>query len=444
MGPASILNQTISQERTANYFRQIKGSLTFKLLAVGASFVALPIMIRYLGQERFGVWSTLLSIVSWVVFFDLGIGNGLRNKLAESLAKEEHDNAAGYISSAYTLVGLISCLIFTLLAVLSFFIPWQTVFNTHAISEKILKITVLLTAFFVSLNFCLGLINQVLNAVQKTSVTVFGQFLFNLFSLVGIYILFITTHGRIIYISLIYGLSLILSNIILSLYFFRQHPDLIPHLLLDHIWIRPLTSLGFQFFIIQLAVIVIFMTDKVLIAQLFNATYVTQYDVIFKLFGIISMLHTMISAPLWPAYSDAYHRKDIEWIRYILRRQLQLFVIIVIACLLMLLIAKPLIVFWIGSDFKVSTSLIVATCAFVIISIWNNIFSFLVNGIGEIKLQMFTALIGMIANIPLSILLVKYAGLGVEGIVWGTVGSLSLFALTAPFQVRVLIGRELR
>lgn len=77
----------VSQERTKNYFRQVKGSALFKGLAVAAFLFAVPLMIRYLGQEQYGAWSTLLFIMSWVVFLDLGIGNGLRNKLAESLAK---------------------------------------------------------------------------------------------------------------------------------------------------------------------------------------------------------------------------------------------------------------------------------------------------------------------------------------------------------------------
>ena len=66
-------------------------------------------------------------------------------------------------------------------------------------------------------------------------------------------------------------------------------------------------------------------------------------------------------------------------------------------------------------------------------------FAIVVNGIGEIGLQLKTAIVGMVANIPLSILLVKGVGLKVEGVVWATVLSLFSFALLAPFQVRYLL-----
>ena len=110
------MTQAVSQDRTNNYVRQVKGSVLFKGLAVAATFLAVPLMIRYLGQEQYGIWSTLLSIMSWVVFFDLGIGNGLRNKLAESLAKHQVSEAAGYIASGYTWIGAISVLLFVLIA----------------------------------------------------------------------------------------------------------------------------------------------------------------------------------------------------------------------------------------------------------------------------------------------------------------------------------------
>lgn len=80
------MTEAVSEERTRNYLRQIKGAVAYKAVAMASSFLAIPLMIGYLGQEQFGVWSTLLTVISWVVFFDLGVGNGLRNKVAESLA----------------------------------------------------------------------------------------------------------------------------------------------------------------------------------------------------------------------------------------------------------------------------------------------------------------------------------------------------------------------
>ncbi|PJA43493.1 MAG: polysaccharide biosynthesis protein, partial [Verrucomicrobia bacterium CG_4_9_14_3_um_filter_43_20] len=165
--------------RSRNYLHQIKGTVVFKAVAVVASYIAVPMMIHYLGQEKFGIWSTLLSIISWIVFFDLGIGHGLRNKITESLAKNAREEAALYIASGYTLIGLLALGLWIILMAISFFIPWQIVFNTNALPENDLRLTLQLTASFILFNFWTGLITALLNAVQKSSLLALRQVISN-------------------------------------------------------------------------------------------------------------------------------------------------------------------------------------------------------------------------------------------------------------------------
>ena len=434
------MTETVSRERTRNYLRQIKGAVVYRAVAMAASFLAIPLMIGYLGQEQFGVWSTLLTVMSWVVFFDLGVGNGLRNKVAESLAKNERGEAARYIASGYTLLGLIALALWALVTATSFIIPWQVVFNIQAISEATLRTTVQIAVFFIVLNFWIGLIAALLGAVQKTSVVALGQLISNLAVLGLVYVLTQTTHASISQLALVYGLSLVTANILLSLWFYRRHPELRPHPYLDKRHARPLLHVGLQFFTIQLAVLVIFTTDKMLITQLFGPQYVTQYEVVFKLFSVITLAHGLISAPLWSAYTDAYHRGDLVWIESMLRKQMMIFGGIVLAVLALGLSARSIIAVWIGREQVVSSPLIIVTGIFVLLSIWNNIFAMFVNGIGKIKLQLYTAVVAMLVNIPLSIFFGAFLGLGLSGIVLGTICSLLLAAVALPIQVHFLIN----
>jgi len=61
-----------------------------------------PVAINYLGKVEYGIWLTLASILSWLINLDFGIGNGLRNKLAESLALNDLKLARIYVSTSYT------------------------------------------------------------------------------------------------------------------------------------------------------------------------------------------------------------------------------------------------------------------------------------------------------------------------------------------------------
>lgn len=424
-----------SQARSHNYLRQVKGSAVFKGLAVVCSFFSIPLMIHYLGQERFGVWSTLLSLMNWIVFFDFGLGNGLRNKLTESLAKDQFDEAKGYISSAYSLIGLISLMLFLLMAFAAFVVPWQKVFNTQVFGAVKLSYAVLIIGFFIALNFWVSLINSVLNAVQKTSVIVMGQFLFNALSLILVYVLTKTTNASLLYLATVYGASMVAANILLSAWFYKGNKSLIPKISLEFSHARPLLSLGLQFFVIQIAVLVIFTTDKILITQFFGPEFVTPYDVIFKLFSVITLVYGLITAPLWSSYTDAYHRSDFIWIKSILRKQLLIFSFIVLAVILLILIAKPIIAIWVGADLVVSMPLIISMGLFILISTWNNIYAFFLNGIGKIRLQLYSAILAMLLNIPIAIYFTQYLGFGVNGVVLATCASLTLFAVLGPLEV---------
>jgi O-antigen/teichoic acid export membrane protein len=148
------MNKKFKDLRSQNYILQVKSSILFKVLSVASSFLLIPLMIHYLGQEKFGVWSTLFSVLTWMTFFDLGLGNGLRNKLAESVAKGHEGDSKSYISSAYSLVGIVSSALFFIFAISAFVAPWQRIFNTTLITSDELSWTVLITSFFVALNFC--------------------------------------------------------------------------------------------------------------------------------------------------------------------------------------------------------------------------------------------------------------------------------------------------
>ena len=435
------MTKSVSQARSHNYLRQVRGSVLFKGGAVACSLFSIPLMIHYLGQAQFGVWSTLLSVMAWITFFDLGLGNGLRNKLAESLAKDQTDEARSYISSAYSLIGLISLALFLILALAAFTVPWQKVFNIQLINAEKLSYAVLITGFFIAFNFWLSLINSVLNALQKTSVVVLGQFLCSALSLILVYVLTRTTDASLLYLATVYGISMVGANALLSGWFYKSNPVFIPKLSLDFSDVRPLLGLGLQFFVIQIAVLVIFTTDKIIITQLLGPYYVTQYEVVSKLFSVVMIAFSLLVAPLWSSYTDAYHRNDLKWIRNALRKQIHLVGFSVLIVALICLIAPGIIRLWIGSEVQASLPLIVSVGAYTIISIWNGVFAYIVNGIGATKVQMITSVLAVIVNIPLAIALTKWGGMGVEGVVWSNVFCLMFFAVAGSIQVYQLINK---
>lgn len=88
-----FLNLIGKDERSRKASKNIIALVGIKGLDTLIYFVLVPLTLGYLNAYEYGIWLTLSSILSWINSFDIGLGNGLRNKLAESLAVKDLDKA---------------------------------------------------------------------------------------------------------------------------------------------------------------------------------------------------------------------------------------------------------------------------------------------------------------------------------------------------------------
>ena len=89
-------------------YKNLIGAFIVKGAALLVSLFTMPAYLRYFSNEpALGVWFTILSILTWILNFDFGIGNGLRNRLTESFVEENYIEAKKYISSAYVSISFI-------------------------------------------------------------------------------------------------------------------------------------------------------------------------------------------------------------------------------------------------------------------------------------------------------------------------------------------------
>jgi O-antigen/teichoic acid export membrane protein len=418
-------------------------TFVYRVLAIGLSLLLVPLTINYLGIEQYGIWMTLLSVMTWVTFFDIGLGHGLRNKLAEALAANNVSLARTYVSTTCLVISLIALIFFAILALTVPFAPWDKIFNTTIVGDAELARVVFVTGSFVLLNFILLLSNQIFFAYQKASFAALQPVLLNFFVLIAIFILTHHARGSLFYLALSYGLSMTLSSLLLISYLFKKHSEIMLSVkYIDLSKIKEVTSLGVKFFIIQMAVLIIFATDKMIITQVLGPEHVTPYVVVFQLFSIITIGHTILVTPLWSAYTDAYAKGDIKWIRSVLKKLNLLMIPIIIVVLLLVVFARYIISIWVGPEIEISYLLVVFMGVFVVVSVWNNNYAYFVNGIGEVKPQLYSAIFAAIINIPLSVYFAKSLDMGNSGVILGTIISLSLFAVIGPIQSYYILNQQ--
>jgi len=424
----------------AKYLSQIKSSVVFKGLAVVCSFMLIPLMLNYLGEQRFGIWITLFSIVSWVLFFDLGVGSGLRNHLAASLADNRRQEAAGFLVTGYVISALIAFILFFLVCVSAYLVDWQSVFNAGDIEVGELRLSVLITSFLFLLNFILSLVIQALHATQKTSLTVFFFFLSNLFDLFAVYVASAFAEASLVIIALACGIALLSSTLLISTLFYRVNKDLRPCYNFFSLKKAPaLMNLGGQFFVIQLAVLALFSTDKIVITQLFGPAEVTRYELVLKLFSIILIANALLLTPLWSAYTQAATRGEFAWIKRTLHKTHLFGVVLAIAALILFFIGDELVALWVGRDIEIAPGLLAGMLVFTVLRVWCDLYAYLLNGVGAIKFQMWLAVVQAVVNVPLSIYL---GGIyGVSGVVFATSATLCLSAIGLPVSAYLYLSR---
>jgi O-antigen/teichoic acid export membrane protein len=235
-------------------------------------------------------------------------------------------------------------------------------------------------------------------------------------------------------ISLVYGVASISVNIIYTWILFTEYKELRFKLADFEIQkIGSLTNLGLQFFVIQLAGMIIFTTDNLIITNLFGPQSVTPYNITFKVFNMLIIMHTVVITPLWSAITQAYVEKDINWIRKVLNNLYILQVIL----LVFVFVFPQLIELWLRTPIHgISFLLVFSFGLYALLSTWCNIYAYIFNGLGLIRLQLKVAVFQGIINIPLSILLADYFGMGIVGVIIGTNFTLLVAAILYPIHLK--------
>jgi O-antigen/teichoic acid export membrane protein len=433
---------TKGDQRSINAKKNIVFIAMLKGCSIAISLFLVPVTIHYVNPTRYGIWLTLSSIVGWFYFFDIGLGNGLRNKFAEAIANGKTDLARTYISTTYAILTIITAIVLLLFFCINPFLNWAKILNTPSDMAGELSILALIVFSFFCLEFVLQLITTILTANQQPAkASIFG-FLGNLLSLSIIFVLTKTTSGNLIYLGTVFSATPVLVLISSSLWFYNHsYKKYSPSIKFVKFGLaRDLMSLGIKFFVIQIAAIILYQTSNIIIAHLFGPQEVTPYNIAYKYFSVITMSFSIIMLPLWSAYTEAWIKKDIAWIKNTINKLILIWALICVTVLIMLIFSNFIYKMWVGKEIKVPISVSVVMAAYVVINGWCSIFSQFLNGVGKIKLQLFSGIIGAIINIPLAILLGKH--LGIYGVLLSTAILGLVSAFWSPIQYFKLINNK--
>lgn len=399
--------------------------LGIKGVSLLISLLYVPLLLHSMNAVNYGIWLTLTSLIAWISMFDIGLGNGLRNKLSIALANKNKQLGRTYVSTAYICISALVLVLIILFVAIQQFMSWQDVLNATAVDKEQLDLLVFIVFAAFGLQFVLNLINSILLAMQMPAFSSFILMAGQLFSFIVVFILVKIFHVNSLLIlggtiSLIPPAVMLVSSIIL---FKSKYKDISPSFKYFNIYkIKDILSLGIKFFIIQIITIVLYQTNNLIITHTVGNSAVVEYNVAYKYMHVLVMVFTIIVTPLWSATTEAYTKKDFAWIKGINRQMRKIVVIMACIGLVMLIVSKQVYEIWLGNNelnINFSTSMLLYIYSIFMIMYGN--YGYILNGIGKLQIQIYATLILAMAYIPAAIFAGRF---------WGLNGILLMFALS--------------
>lgn len=399
-------------QRSVTVKKNIIGSLCIKGISILVSLMLVPMTLGYVSSELYGIWLTLSSIMVWLGFFDVGFTLGLKNKLAEAIALENWERGKALVSTTYFMMLLIFVPLCFVLILCIPYVNWAGFLNVNAVyNSEITKVLYVLVACF-CLQMIVNVITAVIAAYQKVALSSLFPVIGNILSLIVIYAMTKLCPPSLV--NLAYAISLMPLLVLIGasiVLFHKKFRPVSPSIrCIEKKYISDLWGLGFKFFFIQIQVVVLFQCTNILISNVAGPNDVTAYNIAYKYLSVAMMLYTIILSPLWPAFTDAYTKKDFAWMRNIYKKMIYVFGVSVIGMIIMVLISSFVYKMWIGEKAVIPYVMTLAVALYMIVYSWDTLQVNLINGIGKIQLQSYVTLIGLICHIPLSLLLGEYLG----------------------------------
>lgn len=430
------------EQRSINVKKNIFASFIIKGVSILISFMLVPATLGYVSAELYGVWMALSSVLLWIHFLDLGFSQGLKNKLAETLAFKDYKKGKALVTTTYVMVTFIFVPIGIILEFIVPLVNWCDLLNISTdYADEIERVMYVLVAF-ASIQMIVNVLTSVIAAFQKVAFasvfSVIGQFL----AFIIIIILTKTTPPSLIGLALSYAAMPVLVLIVASLILYNtQFKIIAPDFrTFNKSYIKELFGLGYKFFIINIQVVVLYYFTNILISYVSSPYQVTSYNLAYKYLNVAMLVYSLVTAPLWPAYTDAYAKKDYNWMKSTLSRMFKIMLMSIGLCIIMVFTSPFVYEIWFGDKADVPFIMTVIVAVYTCVYCWMNLYGTVIVGMGTVSIQAIITVIGMIIHIPLSLLLGRY--IGAYGVITSMVIINIFYAIVFQIQVSKILSMK--
>jgi O-antigen/teichoic acid export membrane protein len=412
-------------------------SFAARLLTSLIPFVTIPLTLKYLGNERYGLWMTITTFTSFLAFSDLGLGNGLLTAISQANGEDDREKARRCVASTFYIFMLMGVVISGVYWLACPYIPWGLVFN--ATSSETTKdaqsiATVIILCF--ALGIPLGVVQRVQAGYQDGFQSNLWQCASSFVGMLAV-IAAIKAQVPVSILVLVYTLVPLVVTALNGVYYFSfQRKFLTPTISHFH-WptAKGLLAKGIYFLFLSILTAVGLNADNLIIAHTKGLDSVAGFSVALKLASILSLIPAFIYQPLWSANGEALARGDLGWVFSTMKRAQRLGLILCsAAAVLMVGLGVPLVPFWLGPQVEVSYLTLSGLTAISVMFAFAGPMFMVLNSCGRVLPQIAIFSVFFLVSIAFKIGAIKYIGLWTIGWV-GALLYLTIVVIPLHFYV---------
>lgn len=369
--------------------RNAGASIALKGVNVIIQLILIPLTLSALSAELYGVWLTISSLVLWLGLFDFGFESGLKNRLTESVAESDLLRGRKLVTTTYVSLGLI--VIPVVLAGMLIlprldYCDWLNIDLSYK-GEVGTAMVILIVAF--GARVFLAPIESVIGAYQQVALSSVLVVCGNFLSLAGVWMLVRFGQPSFVRMTAIMSLAPVLVMLAGSVIcYLTRYRRIAPRLkYISFGCVRDLLSLGLKFFIVRLQGLVFTQVTPVLLAAVSGPMLVAQYGLSLRYLGTVQVILALLMYAVWPAFTDAFKRGEIDWMKEWAVRLQKVAIAGVLFVGVGCMIAPHIYGLWLGIPDIVSDEMTLWVGALVVAMCYNTLFGMMLNGIGAMGLQ---------------------------------------------------------
>lgn len=405
--------------RAAQLVKSIAGNWTAFAVSAGVAFFLSPFIVHHLGNIAYGVWTLVVSLISFMSLLDLGLRGAVTRFVARNHAQGNHSESSRAVSAAFWLrmwVCLAIVIASILLALLS-----TTIFRIPVELRQGARWAIVFTGSSLAVTLACGVFGGVLVALNRFALVSCVTVAQTVVRALGVVYLLRSGYG-ILALAMWEFCVAILAGTALTVLCFKIYSELRLTLRKPNgVILKQFVDYSFYVFVIHGATQLIYYTDNLVVGAFISATAVTFYAIGGSLLDYLRQIISSVTTIFMPLASGFEARGEQDQLKKLLIQGTRASLLIALPVGVALFFRGPTFIqLWMGNQYgSVSGRILRILLLAQVFSIANFTSGNIAFGLAKHRPWAMAVLAESVTNLGLSIFLAIH--MGIEGVAWGTV-----------------------